>query len=182
MNKLIKFVWTFISMVPLIFVVALVFLFDYLWSQSFCTTWILPLILFIISLSLIFICYLLICFALKRMRTIKFEIEEIESKDNSVAGNIITYLLPLVTITVASVNWVAFGGLILVLVFLLLTSKVVQLNPILYLFKYRYYTIKATSGIKYTLISKKKRMDIITTKTMIEIFPEIYLEVEDENV
>ena len=33
-----------------------------------------------------------------------------------------------------------------------------------------------------SLISKKKRMDIESPKVMIEIFPEIYMEVEDKNV
>ena len=182
MSKLMKFIWTLISMVPLIIVFGLVLLFDYFWKRTLCITWIIPVILLSCSILLIIICYAIIIFALSKLSTIKLKVEEIESKDSFVASNIITYLLPLATITVESINWVAFIGLMAILFVLLFSTKIVQLNPIMFLFRYRYYTIKASSGIKYTLISKKKRMDIESPKVMIEIFPEIYMEVEDKNV
>ena len=182
MSKLMKFIWTLISMVPLILVFGLVLLFDYFWKRTLCTTWIIPVILLSSSIVLIIICYAIIKFAVSKLSTIKLKVEEIENKDNLVASNIITYLLPLVTITVESVNWVAFIGFMAILVLLLFCTKIVQLNPIMFLFSYRYFTIKVSSGIKYTMISKKKRMDIESPKVMVEIFPEIYMEVEDKNV
>lgn len=182
MSKLMKFIWTLISMVPLILVFGLVLLFDYFWKRTLCNTWIIPVILLSSSIILIIICYAIIKLAVSKLSTIKLKVEEIENKDNLVASNIITYLLPLVTITVESVNWVAFIGFMAILVILLFCTKIVQLNPIMFLFSYRYFTIKASSGIKYTMISKKKRIDIESPKVMVEIFPEIYIEVEDKNV
>ena len=158
MSKLMKFIWTLISMVPLILIFGLVLLFDYFWKRTLCTDWIIPVILLSFSILLIIICYVIIRLALSKLSAIKLKVEEIESKDNLVASNIITYLLPLVTITVESINWVAFAGFMAILILLLFCTKIVQLNPIMFLFKYRYYTIKASSGIKYTLISKKNRM------------------------
>ena len=115
MSKLMKFIWTLISMVPLIIVFGLVLLFDYFWKRTLCITWIIPVILLSCSILLIIICYAIIKFALSKLSTIKLKVEEIESKDSLVASNIITYLLPLATITVESINWVAFIGLMAIL-------------------------------------------------------------------
>lgn len=181
MSKFIKILWSLISLIPLLFVLMLVFWADFLWKKTMqfslifaCTTSSLAVVLFIL-------CILIINVFIKKLDKISFDIEEIESKDGSVASSITTYLLPLITITFSEINWIAFCGLLIVMTLLLFGTRIVLLNPMLYLFGYKYYTIKAQSGAKYTLISKQKKFNKNNKKIMVEIFDDIFIELEEKN-
>ena len=159
----------------------LVFWADFLWNKTMPLSLLFACIVSGSTIALFVLCIIIIKIFIKKLDIIQFDIEEIESKDGSVASSIITYLLPLITITFTEINWIAFGGLIIVMALLLFGTRVVLLNPILYLFGYKYYSIKAKSGAKYTLISKQIKFNKNNKKIMVEIFDDIYIELEEKN-
>ncbi|MCH5143128.1 MAG: hypothetical protein J1G07_05430 [Clostridiales bacterium] len=181
MSKLIKILWALISLIPLLFVLMLVFWADFLWNKTMPIFLLFACIVSGLTIVLFVFCIIIIKVFVKKLDEISFDIEEIESKDGSVASSIITYLLPLITITFTEINWIAFGGLLIVMVSLLFGTRVALLNPMLYLFGYKYYSIKAKSGAKYTLISKQKKFNKNNKKIMVEIFDDIFIELEVKN-
>ena len=87
------------------------------------------------------------------------------------------YLLPMITLSLDSVNiWLSIA-LIVIIIFMVIWTRAVFHNPIVYLLKYRYYTVQAQSGMSYTLITNQRRFNPLEEKTVIELFDEIYLEV-----
>ena len=110
MSKFMKLIWSCISLTPLFIVLALVFLADWLWKKTFLYSN----VCFIICLSLVFVLIIAFVFimnhVIKHLEKISFGIEEIESRDDTIASGMLTYLLPLVTISFAEINWVAFMG------------------------------------------------------------------------
>lgn len=182
MSKFIKIIWSLISLVPLLFVLSLVFFADFLWNNTIDCSLSIAIILAVIIIVLCIVCVIIMKHFIKQLDKMSFDIEEIESKDGIVSSSMVSYLLPLITITFSDVNWMAFIGLIFVMFLLLTSTRIVLLNPLLYLGGYKYYTIKAKSGAKYTLISKKTKFDKMNKKTMIEIFDDLYIELEENNV
>lgn len=182
MNRFIKVLWSFISLTPLLFVLTIVFAADWCWGKTIAWSWILTIVTLSLLIILLIIYFLIIKRAIKRLDRKTFCIEEIESKDGTVASGMMTYLLPLVTITFNDINWFAFAGLIIVMMLLLIATRIVSLNPLLYLSGYKYYSIKAKSGAKYTLITKRKKFDNKDSKVMVEVFDDIYIELEEKDV
>lgn len=182
MSKFIKILWSLISLIPLLFVLMLVFWADFFWNKTMQFSLIFACITSGLTIVMFILCIIIIKVFIKKLDKISFDIEEIESKDGSVASSIMTYLLPLITITFTEINWIAFCGLVIVMVLLLFGTRVALLNPMLYLFGYKYYSIKAKSGAKYTLISKQKKFNKNNKKIMVEIFDDIFIELEENNV
>lgn len=182
MSGFIKFLWSLVSLIPLFFVLILVFFADYIWGKTLPYSLPFAIVCTILLAALLIIGILIIKCLIKKLNRISFEIEEIESKDGTVASSIMTYLLPLITITFNEINWIAFAGLVIVMLILLCLTRVVLLNPLLYFFGYKYYTIKAKSGAKYTLITRTEKFNKNNKKIMVEIFDDIYIELEDTNV
>lgn len=181
MSKVMKFIWSCISLTPLFIVLGLVFLSDWLWKQTFSYSKVCFIICLSIAIVLILLFVLIMTFIIKHLDKISFGIEEIENKDDTVASGMLTYLLPLVTISFAEINWVAFGGLIIVMVILLFITRIALFNPLLYFLGYKYYSIKAESGVKYTLITKAKKFKKGESKSFVELFDNLYLEVKDKD-
>ena len=182
MSGFVKFLWSLVSLIPLFFVLMLVFFADYFWGKTMPYSLLFAIISTVILVALLIIGVVIIKCLIKKLNGISFEIEEIESKDGTVASSIMTYLLPLITITFNEINWIAFAGLVVVMLILLCLTRVVLLNPLLYFFGYKYYTIKAKSGAKYTLITRTEKFNKNNKKIMVEIFDDIYIELEDTNV
>ena len=181
MSRFIKFLWSLVSLIPLFFVLMLVFFADYFWNKTMQYSLPLGIISAAIFTVLLIIGIVIIKILIKKLNGISFEIEEIESKDGTVASSIMTYLLPLITITFNEINWMAFAGLVIVMIILLCLTRVVLLNPLVYFFGYKYYTIKAKSGAKYTLITRREKFNKNNKKILVEIFEDIYIELEDTN-
>ncbi len=182
MSNFVKIFWSIISLVPLLFVLTLVFFADALFSKAIPYSLVLGIIAVVVLLILFVMFFLIIKIFIGKLGTISFDVEEIESKDETVASSMMTYLLPLITITFTEINWIAFAGLIIVMLILLVSTRVVLLNPLLYLLGYKYYSIKAKSGAKYTLITKENKFNKSQKKIMVEIFNDIFIEVEGKDV
>lgn len=175
MSKLIKIIWSLCSLAPFLFVLSIVYGIDF-FSKKELTSSLWPSIIFIGLVVLSFVLIkLLLWLSRKKLEPTHFPIKEIESKDQTAALTLISYL-----ITISTVNQItmpAFYAMIGIVLIMLITTKIVFINPLLYFFGYRYYKIKAQSGVFYTIISKTKRVNPDKIDNMVEIFSEIYLEV-----
>ena len=67
--------------------------------------------------------------------------------------------------------------MIVIIIIMLLWTKAIFVNPIVYFLGYRYYSIQAESGMTYTLLSNQKRFNPKEVGAVIELFDEIYMEV-----
>ena len=177
MSKFMKVVWALVALLPLVFVIAIISLADFFNGQAFCKTIWIAIILFIISIVDIIIFAIILQSSKKYLAKHTLKILEGETKDGEIATSLISYLLPLVSMTIADINVYALFGLLVVLLFLLICTRIIVFNPLIYLFGYKYYKIKVNGGVTYTLITKEKRFNPTKDRVVVELFAELYLEV-----
>ena len=177
MSKFMKVVWALVALLPLIFVIAIISLADFFKGQVFCKTIWIPIVLFIISILDIIVFAIMIRSSKKYLAKHKLGILEGETKDSEMATSLISYLLPLVSMTITDINVYALFGLLAILLFLLVCTRIIVFNPVIYLFGYKYYKIKVNGGVTYTLITKEKKFNPMKDKILVELFAELYLEV-----
>lgn len=177
MSKLMKLIWTVISYAPLYFSAGIALLIDSLTNKQISESVYYGLGLIILSLSCIPVCFIILDKAKKAISTTELKVNTAESGDANALSSMIAYLFPLVTLTVAEINVWIFWALIVVIVLMLLWTKAIFINPLVYFGQYRYYKVQADSGVTYTLLSKQRRFNPKNVKKVIELFEEIYLEV-----
>lgn len=177
MSKLVKIFWTITSYAPLLFVCGIALFIDSLTSKQITDhVWIGCVVLGVGLLCIPF-CLVIIILAKKNITQSKLKICSAAPGDNNSLSSMIAYLLPVVTLSIAEVNIWVLLAMVVIIVLMLLWTKAIFVNPLLYFFGYRYFEIQAESGMTYTLLSKQKRFNPKQEKTVIEIFDEIYLEV-----
>lgn len=177
MSNIVKIIWTFISYAPLYCVLGITIIIDSQTKQQLTNMWWIGLILIIIAIFCCGICGLLLKFSKKKLGKTKIYVVGASSDDSGTMSSMIAYLLPLVTMTFAEINVWILVALIVVIVLMLLWTKAILVNPLVYIFKYRYYSVQTNSGMTYTLLSKQKRFDPKKVDQVIELFNGIYMEV-----
>jgi len=178
MGKLMKVVWAIISIVPILLVFAVLCLIDYLTSQLlFKSCW--WAISFFASCGLFFIVLVFVVkWAKSKLELHELKVIEAEPKDSELAAGLISYLLPLVTLSLNDINIYVFAAMMFILILLLIFTRIISFNPLMYFLGYRYYKVKINSGMVYTVLSRRKKYNYNSSKGYVEIFQEIYLEVE----
>ena len=177
MSKLVKIFWTITSYAPLLFVCGIALFIDSLTSkQTTDQVWIGCTILGI-GLLCIPICLGIVKLAQKNIAQSKLKVCSAASGDNNSLTSMIAYLFPVVTLSIADVNIWVLLAMVVIIVLMMLWTKAIFVNPLLYFFGYRYFEIQAESGMTYTLLSKQKRFNPKQEIKVIEIFDEIYMEV-----
>lgn len=176
MNKIIKLLWLITSYALLYLVCGIALLINGIVNKFSLIAQIGWVLIAITFLSIIG-CVIVVLLAKKKLSRTKMNIVEASSKDGDMLANTLAYLSPMITLSFENVNYWMLGGLVVVIVVLTMITRAAIMNPLLYLMKYKYYTIKAKSGISYTLISKKRRLNLNNVGDLIEIFDEVYLEV-----
>ena len=177
MSKTIKLFWTIISFAPLYLVCSIILMVDGFCREDGHILGYIGVAILIISLLCVVFCKWLLHVAYKKLAPIKIQIVEATSKDSDMLSYVLAYLSPMITLVVSEVNYWAFGGIVIVVIILMLMTKAVFINPLVFLFGYRYYTIKVNSGMSYTLLSKQRRFNPQHVEKIVEIFDEVYLEV-----
>lgn len=177
MNKLQKILWTIFSYAPLILVCGVAVLIDSLTIKQITEQIWIGIVTIVFGLACIPFCYGLLVLAQRKLPKAKLAVNTASPRDTSSLSSMIAYLLPLVTLSIADVNLWALCAMVVLIVIMLLWTKAIFVNPIVYLFGYRYYAIQVPSGMSYTLLSKQKRFNPKSVGVVIELFDEIYLEV-----
>lgn len=177
MNKFTNILWTIFSYCPLYIIIDALLWIDFFTASKltlglFWNWFFLDLILISILGTVILIYY-----AKHKISRTSFSVSSGSSKDLELMSSMTAYLLPLLTLVFNEVNQTALICFLAIIAIMLIITKAVFINPILCFAGYRYYSIQAESGVTYTLITKQKRFNPKKIKNMIEIFPEIYMEV-----
>lgn len=177
MSKLVKLIWTVTSYAPLMLVCGIALFIDSLTSKQVTNQLWIGCVVFAVGLICIPLCGGLCGFAIKHLPQSRLSIQLASPGDTNSLSSMIAYLLPVVTLSISDVNLWFLCAMLVIIIFMLLWTKAVFINPLVYLFKYRYYEIQVLSGMTYTLISKQKRFNPQGVGAVIELFDEIYLEV-----
>lgn len=177
MSKTMKIIWAFISYAPLYGVVGIAMIIDSQTRKQITDQWWIGFVTITIAALCFLVCGVLLKFAKSKLYTTKLYVVSAESDDSSTMSSMVAYLLPLVTMTFAEINVWILGALILIIVLMLLWTKAILINPLVYIFNYRYYSVQTNSGVTYKLLSKQKRFDPAKVENVIELFNGIYMEV-----
>lgn len=178
MGKLMKIIWAIISVVPILFVFTVLCFIDFLTSQLLFKSYWWSVLIFVACILLFIILIIVIKWAKKHLERHELKIIEAEPKDSELAVGLISYLLPLVTLSLNDINIYVFAAMMFVLILLLIFTRIISFNPLMYFLGYRYYKVKLNSGMVYTVLSRRKKYNYNSSKGYVEIFQEIYLEVE----
>ena len=122
--------------------------------------------------------FVLLHYAKKNIAPTTLKINGATSKDSELMSSMTAYLLPLLTLVFNEINQTALICFLAIIAIMLLLTKALYINPVICFHGYKYYSVQAESGMNYTLITRQKRFNPKNIKSVIEIFPEIYLEVE----
>jgi hypothetical protein len=91
-----------------------------------------------------------------KLEILPISIQKVKSADKEVIGFFVAYALPLLFKGQASTDidaWILAVGM---LVFVLITTHSLQVNPVLGAFGYHFYEAETKDGITFLLISKRK--------------------------
>ena len=91
-----------------------------------------------------------------KLEILPISIQKVKSADKEVIGFFVAYALPLLFKGQASADidaWILAVGM---LVFVLITTHSLQVNPVLGAFGYHFYEAETKDGITFLLISKRK--------------------------
>jgi len=92
----------------------------------------------------------------KKLEILPISIQKVKSADKEVVGFFVAYALPLLFRGQASADIDAWLLAIGMLVFVLITTHSLQVNPVLGAFGYHFYEAETKDGITFLLISKRK--------------------------
>lgn len=177
MSKLIKILWTVISYAPLMLVCGIALFIDSLTAKQVTGKIWIGCLVFGIGLLCVLACCWLLAFAKKHLSKSMLSVVSASPGDTNSLSSMIAYLLPVVTLSITDVNLWVLCAMIVLIILMLLWTKAIFINPIVYFWGYRYYEVQVSSGMSYTLLSRKKRFNPKEVGAVIELFDEIYLEV-----
>ena len=177
MSKLIKILWTVISYAPLMLVCGIALFIDSLTAKQVTGKIWIGCLVFGIGLLCVLACCWLLAFAKKHLSKSMLSVVSATPGDTNSLSSMIAYLLPVVTLSITDVNLWVLCAMIVLIILMLLWTKAIFINPIVYFWGYRYYEVQVSSGMYYTLLSRKKRFNPKEVGAVIELFDEIYLEV-----
>jgi hypothetical protein len=92
----------------------------------------------------------------KRLEILPISIQKVKSADKEVIGFFVAYALPLLFKSHASADIEAWFLAVGMLIFVLITTHSLQVNPVLGAFGYHFYEAETKDGITFLLISKRK--------------------------
>ncbi len=101
-------------------------------------------------------CVLVIEAAQRELQVIEpFAITQIRTSDQQVLAFTLTYLVPLVQLGPVEIDAKTMGFVLLILLFVVMTTHTYHFNPLLGLFGYHFYEVSTADGITYVLITRR---------------------------
>lgn len=107
--------------------------------------------------------------ATRTMQASSIDIKKAKSSDKEIFGFFVAYASPIFLskmIEISTIELVTYAAMI---IFVLLGTNSLNVNPILGLFGYNYYEVDSEDGISYLLISKRKIYDIKQVKSVVQL-------------
>lgn len=151
-----------------------------LWFKEFSKEWnykdgVIYLITFFVLIGL---AYFILNLGINKLQTKPVKIRSISTADKEIISFVFAYLLPLMDITYSLLFF-----LLLLFVFIVLTTHTYHFNPVLGLFGYHYYEVSIEGGTTYILITKKTLKNTDQVNNVVQLTDYIILEKEivDQN-
>lgn len=164
-NTLQKLIYSLSSASPILIIFAFIWFFQK-------GDWTIPIICII--MACIFIAFMLLSFSYgkKHLSPIQIHANEISPNDKWILAYIITYIAPLSSIVVDSINVTLCSLTAVAITFFIAYTNTTVPNPILLLQKYHFYSVSAETGVSgYILISKRalrKKQDLHNVNRLFE--------------
>ena len=178
LNQFQKWIYNLSVLSPIVLV------FGVIWYLK-CRTWKIPALCVVVFIVFTICFFFLHNYAIKQLETIKADVASVENSDKKVFLYMFTYLLPVaqfafkerdkVYLIVCCV--IAFAGMII-----LYCLNAILINPIWVIQGYKIYSITSSSGVRYTLISKKNIRSIKEIKYVKRITEYYLVDLGDKNV
>lgn len=103
------------------------------------------------------LCLLLILWQIRRGAPKRYRIERVEDRGDDVAGYLVTYLLPFLTIAEPSAGDIAAYAVFIAIVGVVyVRTGLIYVNPLLYVMGFRLFSVTASPGLDAMLIAKKQ--------------------------
>lgn len=171
MSWIAKFCLTSTALAPVLLVYSLV----YLISGAFCIA-ALFVAVFIVPLL---ICLFLIRYLTRTIATQCYVTESVETADQEVVSFLLIYLLPLISGDLSSHSWAV--GLIIALFYcvVMTTGYGYHFNPLLTIFRYRFYRVTEKHGLPHILITRRRIYAVGETLSVANLVDFILIEKAD---
>lgn len=136
-----------------------------------------------VALLLVFICWLLLQYAVRNAQKYRLRIEQFENNDKEVLAFLLAYLLPFISSKDMAFEgqWLT-GAYILVIIFIVIAhAGAFHFNPVMGLLGYHFYGVKNGDGISQLLISKAELRRSGGEVETVRLANNIYLHIGDKD-
>ncbi len=107
--------------------------------------------------------------AQKKLECLPVVIKKAKSADKEVIGFFVAYALPLIFRGQSSPDlgaWILAGAMLL---FVLLSTHSLQVNPVLGMFGFHFYEVETEDGITYMLITQRKISNVLSIRQIVQL-------------
>lgn len=146
--------------------------------------WLLGTIWIVLTVVLISVCLGLLKYVAKNGSKSPLYIKEFESKDQEILTYLFIYLLPFIQSdnpTFASM-WITGVVSLIILILFIAHVGAFHVNPVMRLFRYRFYAIKNDHGVPNLLISNRAIVRPDKRLQAVKLARNVYLYTEDKDV
>jgi hypothetical protein len=123
----------------------------------------------VVCLFLGFVAHWIIAAAGTRLERLPITLKKAKSADKEVIGFVIAYALPLLFRGDGALDLGAWLIAALMMLFVLLSTHTLQVNPVLGLFGFHFYDVETDDGVTYLLITKRQINNILSVTTVVQL-------------
>lgn len=141
-------------------------------------------VLLVLSVILVFTPPSIIKWAISKdsIGNCKVILKSIKLLNNSGEGFVGVYLIPFLASAVTNINYLIMLAVLFILCFSMWMNNSYSFNPVLAIWKYRFYEVSNSKNAGLVLLSKRRIADPSIVKTAYKITDNLYLDAEDKNV
>lgn len=146
-------------------------------------TYPIPIICFGVGVCFVALSFVFFFKCKKKISIVKINITDIESQDKWVIAFLVTYCIPLVTLVIKDINFIALSIIATIILFGMFLTNIVLPNPFLFLIGYHTYCASSETGVSnYWLLSRKTIRNANQIKSVKRMFEYYLIDEGDTNV
>ena len=133
------------------------------------------------ALLLVLLCWLMLIYAAKNAQQHSFTVVEFQRTDREVLAFLLAYLLPFVSAESGAFNknWLVGTYILLTIVLVISHVGAFHFNPVMWLLRYHFYSVKDSDGISQVLISRTRFRQTRMNVRTVRLAHSIYLHIGD---
>lgn len=157
-------------------------IFGILWLKQN-KTYLIPIICISVGICFVVLSFVFFFIGKKKISIIEINVTDIESKDERVIVFLVTYCIPLITLIIKDINFIALSIIAAVILLGLLLTNIVLPNPFLFLLGYHTYSVSSETGVSnYWLLSKRTIRNANQIKWVKRMFEYFLIDEGETNV